>query len=317
MSSVAANRAGSGGVIGLRYGPELALLAVVLLWSTSHILTKAVYTQITPLALTFARFALITGLAFAVLLVRGRPGARGLDRADLPRFIAAGLAGYTIQPLCYALGLDLTSPFSSALLIATVPIISVVILAFGGESTCARAWLGLAIALIGVIIFLSGKRDGGSSLMGDLLSFGAAISFAIFGIVSRPLVHRYPPETYTAYSLLAGTIPLLLVTTPGMLAQDWSEISPGGWLSVLYTVIFPVYVAYMLWNWGIARRGVAAATSFQLLVPIASGVLSAIVLHEAFGPMKLIGAAVVMAGLIVVRGRSRATGKQQAAEGAT
>ncbi|MDQ3693801.1 MAG: DMT family transporter [Chloroflexota bacterium] len=305
MSTVAADRAASRDSFGVRFGPELALLTVVLLWSTSHIMMKSVYAQINPLAMTFTRFVLITILAFAVLLVRGRPGERGLDRADLPRFIAAGLSGFTVYQFCYALGLDRTSPFSSALLIAMVPLISVVILAVSGEPTSGRAWLGLVVALTGVIIFLSGKRDDAGSLGGDLLSLGAAVSFAVYGIVNRPLVRRYRPETYTAYSVLAGTIPLLLMTLPGMLAQDWAAVTTGGWWSILYTVVFPVYVAYMLWNWGIAKRGVAAATSFQLLVPVTSGVLSAVVLHEAFGPVKLIGAAVVMAGLIIVRTRSR------------
>lgn len=306
MSSVAVNRSRPDEVVGFRYGPELALLAVVLMWSTSHIVMKAAYAQIDPLAMTFARFVLITLLAFVVLRVRVRPGARGIRRADLPRFIVSGLSGYTVYQLCYALGLDRTSPFSSALLIAMVPLVSVIILAATGEPTGARAWIGLGIALIGVVIFLSGKRDGSGTLVGDVLSFGAAVSFAIYGIVNRPLVHRYPTETYAAYTTLAGVVPLLAVSLPAMLAQDWGQVSPEGWLALLYTVIFPVYVAYILWNWGIARRGVAAATSFQLLVPVTSGILSAIFLHEAFGPLKLAGAAIILVGLIVVRSRLRA-----------
>jgi drug/metabolite transporter (DMT)-like permease len=65
--------------------------------------------------------------------------------------------------------------------------------------------------------------------------------------------------------------------------------------------IFPVYVAYQLWNWAISRRGVAAATTFSLLVPIASGILSAIFYGEGFGVWKVVGAALVLAGLVIVR----------------
>jgi drug/metabolite transporter (DMT)-like permease len=305
MSSVTVSPSKPDAISRFRYGPELALLAVVLMWSTSHIVSKATYAQINPLAMTFARFVSITLLAFVVLGIRGRPGARGIYRADLPRFIVAGLSGYTVYQVCYAVGLDLTSPFSSALIIATVPLISVIILAATGEPTGARAWLGLGVALVGVVIFLWGKRDGSGTIVGDLLSFGAAVSFAIYGIVNRPLVLRYAPETYTAYTTLAGTIPLLAVTLPGMVAQDWGSVTLDGWLALLYTVIFPVYIAYMLLNWGIAQRGVAAATSFQLLVPVTSGLLSAIILHEAFGPLKLAGAAVILAGLVIVRTQAR------------
>ena len=56
----------------------------------------------------------------------------------------------------------------------------------------------------------------------------------------------------------------------------------------------------MVWNWGIARRGATAASSFSLLVPLISGVLSAIVLGEAFGALKLIGAGLILLGLVAL-----------------
>jgi drug/metabolite transporter (DMT)-like permease len=146
------------------------------------------------------------------------------------------------------------------------------------------------------------------------LSIGAAIAFAVYGIVNRPLVAKYPAETYTAWSVLAGAVPLLLVSLPDALRQDWQSVSLPAWLSIVYLVIFPVYVAYILWNWAIARRGVATASTFALLVPIASGVLSTFVFGERFDPAKLIGAALVLAGLVIVRIRFA---RPTTAEGAT
>jgi drug/metabolite transporter (DMT)-like permease len=57
----------------------------------------------------------------------------------------------------------------------------------------------------------------------------------------------------------------------------------------------------MVWNWGIARRGVAAASSFALLVPIASGFLSLVAFQEAFDARKLIGAGLVLVGLLLLQ----------------
>jgi drug/metabolite transporter (DMT)-like permease len=247
----------------------------------------------------------MVAVAFAVLLVRQRGANLWVARADWGRFALAGLTGYTLYHLGFTLGLDRTSPFSSSLLIATVPLFTVLILAIMGESTPHQIWLGLAVALVGVVVFLLDKRDASTgTLLGDLLSIGAAISFAIYGIISRPLVRMYPGETYAAWSLLAGTIPLLLVALPDALRQDWQALSAPAWLSIAYLAIFPVYVAYILWNWAITRRGVAAVSSFGLLVPIVAGVLSAVIFGEPFGPWKLLGAALVLAGLIIVRLRS-------------
>ncbi len=183
------------------------------------------------------------------------------------------------------LGLERTSPFTSSLLIAMVPLFTMVILALRGEPTPAYGWAGLAVALGGVVLFLADQwqRDTTGSLVGAALSLGAGVMFALYGIVNRPLVRDYPPATYTAYTLLAGSLPLLAVATPAALAQDWGAVSTLGWIEIVYMVILPVYVAYMLWNWAIARRGAAAASSFSLLVPVVSGSLSAWLFDERFG----------------------------------
>ena len=297
------------GIVGA-IGPELAQLVVVGLWASTFVVTKAAFAEVSPLAFAFVRFALMTALAFGVLAARGRKGGARIAprRHDLPRFVMAGLAGYTVYQLGFVLGLEHTSPFSSSLLIAMVPLFTLVFLAARGERTAPRGWLGLAIALAGVIVFLADQwgRGGAGDLLGDALSVMAAVSFAIYGIVNRPLVRDYPPETYTAYTLLAGSLPLMAIATPAALAQDWGAISAAGWLGIVYMVVLPVYVAYMLWNWAIARRGAAAATSFSLLVPIASGLLSAWLFGERFGALKLLGAALALAGLAIIRAPARA-----------
>jgi drug/metabolite transporter (DMT)-like permease len=288
--------------VAARFGPELAQLLVVVLWSSTFVMTKAAFAEVNPFAFIFARFGIMLAFAFVVLLARERGQSLWIARADLGRFVISGLTGYAIYQLGFVLGLSRTSPFSSSLLIAMVPIFTVVILAIMGERTPVQAWVGLAISLAGAIIFLLDKRDaGGGSLVGDLLSIVAGISFAIYGIVNRPLVVKYPTATYTAWTLFAGAVPLLLVALPGAIEQPWGSVSTGAWVSIVYLAILPVYVAYIIWNWAISRRGVAQASSFGLLVPIAAGILSAIFLGEPFGPVKLLGGALVLAGLVVVR----------------
>jgi drug/metabolite transporter (DMT)-like permease len=282
------------------FGPEVALFVVVSLWASTFVVTKAAFAEMTPLAFVFVRFALMTLLAFGVLALRSRGHLPPLRRADLPWLLAAGLTGYTLYQLGFVLGLDRTSIFSSSLLIAMAPFFTLLFLALRGERPPWWAWVGLAVGLAGVVIFLVDKWGSPGSLLGDALSLGAAVAFALYGVINRPLVRAYPPEAYTAYALLAGTIPLLVISAPAALIQPWGAISFWGWAGILYMVILPVYVAYMLWNWAIARRGAAAATSFSLLTPILSGVLSALLFGEQFGWAKLAGAACVLAGLLII-----------------
>jgi drug/metabolite transporter (DMT)-like permease len=285
-----------------RFAPELAQFIVVLLWASTFVVTKAAFAEVSPLGVIFSRFLIMVALALAVMFAKERGASLWIERRDLGRFVLAGLSGYTFYQLGFILGLSRTSPFSSSLLIAMVPLFTVLILAVMGERTPVQGWVGLGVALVGVVIFLLDKRGAATgTLIGDLLSIGAGISFAIYGIVNRPLVAKYPTATYTAWSVLAGAIPLLLIALPAAVEQDWRSASGLAWLSIIYLAILPVYIAYMLWNYAIARRGVAKATTFSLLVPIVAGILSVLFFGEAFAPLKLLGAALVLTGLVIVR----------------
>ncbi len=241
-------------------------------------------------------------LAFAVLLLRSRSlDQTSPERADLVRIAMAGLTGYTLYQIGFVFGLDRTSVFAASLLVATAPLFTLVFLFIAGERPPAISWLGMAIALAGVAIFLLDKRGGERSLSGDLLCIGAAASFSIYGIINRPLVTKYPAPTYTAYTMLFGSIPLLLLSLPSVREQDWASLPTSSWVAIIYMVIFPVYIAYMLWNFGIARRGAAIASSFGMLVPVLSGILSVVFFDEQFGIAKIVGAALVISGLILIR----------------
>jgi len=300
--------------------PELALLTTVTLWATTFIVTKDAFTHIDVMAFVFIRFLLMTLMAFAILFViRARHPETPISprRSDLPRFLVAGLAGFTFYQLGYNLGLDRTSVFSASLLISTSPLFTILVLTAIGERPPAAAWIGVVVAVVGVAIFLRGNQGGERSLSGDLLCFMAAAAFGLYSVINRPLAASYPPATYTAWTLLLGSIPLVLAGAPAASDQDWGALAPSSWLAIVYVVIFPVYIAYMLWNFGIARRGAAIATSFGLLVPIIAGTLSALLYDETFGPRKLIGAALVLGGLLFIRIGPRWLGQRGAAKPAS
>jgi drug/metabolite transporter (DMT)-like permease len=288
--------------------PEIGLVSVVVVWASTFALTKQAFQEVSPLAFACVRFAGISVLAVAVLAVGVRTGQAEwrVRKRDLPRFVAAGVCGYTLYQLGFVLGLERTSPFSSSLLIGSVPLFTIVLLALLGERPPVQAWLGVGASLLGAAIFLVDKAAAPGSLVGDLLSLGSAISFAIYGVISRPLVKHYPMATYTAYTILAGAVPLIALSLTAAAAQDWERVSTGSWIIIAYMVVLPVYVAYMVWNWAIARCGVAVATGYTLLTPIASGLLSAVALQEAFGVLKLIGAGLVLIGLLLLQGSPRA-----------
>lgn len=294
--------------------PELAALAVVLVWGSTFTLTKTAYEEFQPLAFGFVRFILIAFIAFAVLTFQARrnPGVEWwrIRRPDLPLFVITGLCGYTFYQLGFMLGLAHTSPFSGSLMISLQPIVTLGLVTLLGERQPVMVWLGVLVSLAGVAMFLA-NGDGESRLLGNIISFLGGASFALYQVFNRRLVREYPPATYSAYSTLFGAIPLLLVSSPQAMSQDWGAVSIQSWLTLLYMCIFPVYLAYIVWAWVIRNRGVAIS-GLTLLVPVLAGGLSILFYAEAFGPLKVAGGALALIGMLVMQQANRRAARQRA-----
>lgn len=292
--------------------PELVALAVVIVWGSTFTLTKSIYAEITPLAFGFARFITITLIAFMVLAFHAHRNKQAewwrVRRKDLPLFVLTGVCGYTFYQLGFLLGLAHTSPFSGSLMISLQPIVTLGIVTLLGERQPRLVWVGVLVSLAGVMLFLA-NDDGDSQLAGNLISFGGGVAFALYQVFNRRLVREYPPATYSAYSTLFGAIPLLLIAAPDAMRQDWGSVSTQSWLTLVYMSIFPVYIAYILWGWAIGTRGVAIS-GLTLLVPVVAGVMAAVLFNETFGPIKLIGGALALAGLVLMQQAARRSRKR-------
>jgi drug/metabolite transporter (DMT)-like permease len=108
----------------------------------------------------------------------------------------------------------------------------------------------------------------------------------------------------TTYTLTIGAVPVLLICLPALLSQDWARVTLAGWAAVVWASIVPVYFAWSVWSWATARVGVARTSVYMYLVPIISGVTSALFLGESFGVQQLLGALLVLGGLALGRRRA-------------
>jgi drug/metabolite transporter (DMT)-like permease len=295
--------------------PEIAALLVVTIWGTNFVFQKAALAEFDVFAFSFLRFSGMLALSWLVLYLRrqfkkknsgGPPTAESfrVDRKDLPRMVLSGILGYTLYIQISAVGLNYTTAFSSALLIATSPLfVAGLLLVFRLEQIRLYQWLALLLALVGVIVFLLDKALAGlnSASLGDLISLVGAFFYAAYNVVNKPLLNRYPSPVLTAYTLTFGVIPALLLSWPALLGQDWSRITLTGWGALAWGIVFPVYVAWTVWSWVSARRGVSRTAVFMYLVPVIGGIASWLLLGEGFGLQKILGALLILSSLALFR----------------
>lgn len=296
---------GERGTIMRSYGPDLAALLVVTIWGTSFGFQKVALEEFDPFAFTFLRYLGMLGLGWGVMLWRrSRSHPVAVMGADLPRLAGVGVLGYTLYIPLSTVALSYTTAFSNALLITTAPLFAALLLRILGRERMTRGQAAaMLVSFVGVLVFLSEKVQIGlrAASLGDLISLVAAFFFAAYTVASRPLVARYPVPAVMAYTLTIGAIPLLLLAWPASLAQDWTRVSVSGWTGLAWAIVVPVYIAWTIWGWVLARIGVARTAVFMYLVPIVGGIASWLLFGEDFGALKLVGGVLILGGLALAR----------------
>jgi drug/metabolite transporter (DMT)-like permease len=310
---------------------DLGLAFVVLIWGISPTFFTIVLGTLQPLAFVLVRFVLLSLISIAVLAVYLRRSGRNIRiaRRDIPWLIMSGLCGYGIYQLFYMIGLAHTTTFSSSLFVATLPLFSAIILALARiERIHPIQWAGIALSFGGIVgfLYLAGTSGGNGAeigqhvltaqdvLLGDLLTIGSVILFALYGIANKRLATSFAPPELMCYTLIIGTLALIPTSLPQFLSQDWSLVGWQTWLIIVYAALFPVYITYTIWNWAIGKRGVAYVTLYSYPVPVLAGIFAWIIIKQALTVGQIVAASVVLLGMGLARwGITRLASNERAA----
>jgi drug/metabolite transporter (DMT)-like permease len=302
----AAQEAARRASFGERHSGELAALLVVTIWGTNFVFLKLALGEFSVAAFTFLRYLGMLALGWGVLLWRARATGRSMRvaRADLRQFALSGVLGFTLYISLSMIGLSYSSAFSNALLIAIAPIfVALLLWARRLERIGAAQALGMMVSFLGIAVFVAKDLRGGlgAAGLGDLINLAAAFFYAAYNVANKPLIGRYPALVVTAYTLTFGGVPVVLACLPALFTQHWGAVSAGGWATLAWSMVAPVYVAWTIWSWAGARIGVARTAMFMYLVPLISGVTAWLLLGEEFGLLKILGAALTLGGLALAR----------------
>lgn len=283
---------------------DLLLFSVVLIWGTNLSVTKFALAEITPMAFVGLRI----GLSSLTLLVLFRviEGDLRFQRADWLRLGVIGLVGHTIFQLLFILGLNYTWAGHSSLMLGLTPVfVALIGLALRIERVSAHLWASIWLAFLGVALITFGAATqvqvGGPTVLGDLLSLAASFCWASYTVLAQPLLSRYSPLKVTTATMLLGAGPLVILSIPALLAQDWRRVSVTGWLELLYSYGLAVVFAYIVWYLSVQRVGSARTALLSNLVPVVGLAAAWLLRDETLTPLQFVGAVIVIIGIHMAR----------------
>ena len=279
-----------------------AALATMVAWGVNFAFVKHVLDHVGVGAFLFIRFASLPLLGLLLLLIvfRGRLALSVPRREDWGRFVACALVGHTVHIAAVMVGMNLSTAFSSSLVLMSGPLFTLMILAgMGAEHLRARQVVGTLVALAGIALFLSDKFGGGLARAGagDLLLLLAALCFSLYTVLGQPIVKRYGPLIVLSYTLLLSAPPILLLTLGYFLDAELKGLPATVWFGMFWALVVSSFCGWLMWTWVNAVRGVARTAPFNYLMPPIAGLVAWLTLGETFTMLKIAGAAITMAGV--------------------
>jgi DME family drug/metabolite transporter len=272
------------------------VLAAAILWGTTGTAQALAPAGTPPLAVGAVRMAVggvaLLGLAAARGALRG--GARW---PPLATALAAGtMAAY--QPLFFA-GVARTGvAVGTIVAIGSAPVFAGILgRAIRGDQPGRRWRISTALAVLGCALLVAASGTVGVDGLGVLLALAAGLAYAGFAVSSKGLLEDHPPDAVTAVVFCLAALllaPIWLWADLRWLAQ------PRGLAVALHLGLVATAVAYTLFARGLRVVPVATAVSLSLAEPLTAGLLGMVVLGERLTMVAVLGAGLMLAGLVTL-----------------
>ncbi len=281
---------------------HLLLLAVVLVWGTTFTVVKTALADASPLLFNLLRMV----LAFAVLAALNWRSLRSISRRDLRYAGLAGVLlglGFQLQTTGLALTTASKSAFITGLVVVMVPLLSIIPGA-RPPGMAAPHWpgfAGAAIAFCGLILLTSPSGSARALLsgigLGEGLTLACAVAFAAHLLTMGHAARVTPARTLGTVQI--GVAALLMVVTLPLGGHPYFHLSARLVLPLAITSVLATAAAFTIQSWAQQHLSPTHTALLFTLEPVFAWLTSLLFLNERLGPRALIGAALILSGILV------------------
>lgn len=276
----------------------LALVAAMLFWGCAAVFMRTLALALSAENSIALRYVLLSVINLAGLLWLG---TWRIPRADWPRFLLAGIAGMAGYNWFVNAGFELVPAGVGTLVTMIEPLMIAILAALAlGEKLTRYVLFGVALAIAGsVVLFwpdLTTETQQPVSGRGLVYLLLCCIGWAIYTIVTKPLLDRHDSFTVTAVTMLIAA-PIMIGAASEPLPQLAARLDLRQWLEVAYLVLASGIGGTMLWNYGAKHLSSTAAGTFLYLIPVIAVAAGALVLGEQVTLYVISGGLLMLAGV--------------------
>ena len=288
------------------------MFTVAALFSLNYIVSKVAMHSFAALSFAWLRVA---GAAILLNVFTSRrtgnpafPDRQDrLSSSDSWKITGFAILGVALNQTMFLGGLSLTNAHVAAILITTIPVFTLIVaIILRLERTTVTKVGGIALALAGALLVVSGEGSSGmtGAVAGTLLIIGNCMAYAVYLVVSKPVVSRLSPTRVIARMFAIGAVLILPIALPSLLRQEWRSIPSSAWLGLLVVIAGPTVGAYVINAWTLKYAEASVVAAYSYLQPVLTTIMAWAFLHERIRPI------VAVAGLMIFGGVGLASSKR-------
>jgi drug/metabolite transporter (DMT)-like permease len=296
-----------------RLWADIALGICALIWGATFVVVKEALRDVSVFLYVAVRFGLSAAIMAAIFWRELRVATRraAWAGAQIGFFL---FGGYVLQTA----GLKLTTPSKAAFITgSSVVLVPVILAACGLRKITAWIWAGAVSALAG-LYFLAVPSEGVGGLnRGDPIVFLGAMMFALHIIFVARYVERHSVGALV-FTQIAATALLATIFVPVFGELHW-ERPHWAWtgnliFAVLITSIGSTVIGFSFQVWA---QQYASPTHTAILIslePVFAALTSWLLRAEHLGSRVLVGAALILAGILLAELKSPAAAAPESPE---
>jgi drug/metabolite transporter (DMT)-like permease len=281
---------------------DFLLFMMAVIWGINFVVVKYATHVFNPVAFTGLRVGTAAVFLLAVALARGD---LALPRRDVVGLLLIGMIGNGLYQLFFVHGVARTRAGNAALIVAAAPAFIALFARIRGLERVRRLTLiGIALSVLGVGLVIAGSArpsNGEVTLLGSMLVFFGVLCWSAYTILLQPYTKRIDVARLSAITMVGGAVPLLIASTPALIATDWSVVGPSGWFALFYSSVISMGVAYYFWYRGLRVLGPTRTAVYANLQPIIALAVAWVFLSEVPTIFQGVGAATIVAGVFLTR----------------
>ena len=281
---------------------HLSLLGANIIYGLNYSIAKALMPEhIKPFALVSFR-SITTAFLFWItsLFIPKEP----VTRKDLLFLFGCSFFGVVINQTLFLVGLEMTTPVNSSIILSTNPIFAFIFAALIlKERITFLKGTGLAIGLSGVLLLIlqNGVPDlHSSTFLGDIFSMVNTISWAFYTVIIKRMLDKYHPVTVMKWTFLFGMLTNIPAGYHQWSTMDWTSIPLTAWLQIVFVVVGATYLGYLLIIFGLRRLSPTIVSTYTYTQPVIAAYLATILGQDHITLVMIFSAFLIFAGVFVV-----------------